>query len=346
MGTGGRAAVLLAMLVLVAASVGGCYPHGGELGTDHLDAHFETDLTLSGVAPVAVRHLTFNVAPAPSMSGADVTVRVSRSRDDDAYEQPKGVSVCVRPDDPERLRPRGPAYELVPGAQLAFDLQCSEGCTQGATIIVRSSAATDVDVRLLADVRVIARSYAEPTLSGSPGIREDVDRAINGPPLGPTVSAASPIDLPAGSSARIVVRLHADAEEIHAANAGGLVGSMILLLDGDSEARTLLSARETALAQVALGSQSMTIWRLGTPVDVDWLAACPAAGDCDASIEVKTSYEMIADAVRSNATFDNITNPPVPDSFRLQAEATAILEALDGRTIAPDAISVSVERTR
>src|SRR6476469_1930010 len=151
-----RAVVRPPLAILAILLVAGCYPHGGELGTDHIQDRHETDLTLTKDAPIAVRHLTFAFDAAPAMSGADATIRVTRRRADGVYERPQGVSLSVRPDDPTQLRAMGPAYEVVPGAQLSFDLACREGCRQGATIVIRSSGDADVDLRLLSEMRVIA----------------------------------------------------------------------------------------------------------------------------------------------------------------------------------------------
>src|SRR6185369_13243129 len=121
----------------------------------------------------------------------------------------------------------------------------------------------------------------------------------------------APIELTAASpNAHLDVDVHADGDAVRATGSGDLVGSLIVRLEGDDATHGLLSpTRASALGSLTLGSQSMTIWIEGTPVDTDWLSACPASGDCDVTIGFDTSYDRLSSAARAVAATANGSSP-------------------------------------
>jgi len=333
-------------MALTVAAIGagsaGCI--GGELGTDYVDAKFESAVRLSQDAPVASRHLTFRADAAPAASDARINVWVSKARPDGVYEWPDGVSVSVRPDDPAAVRPQGPPYEAVPGARLWVLGWCKEGCDLGVTIVARSTSREPVDLRLIAEMLVIAPFGVQPSLGkdAPPRISDDADRAFDGTPRAAVDTARAPVEVTrARPTTHLDVHVEAPASAIAARRSYPLVGSLVVHLAGDDRTHEVLTGRsDYALGYLALGGLSIPLASEGADAEVDWLSACPETGDCSVTAGIDLSYEQLMGAARAASGY--ATPEPNVDAFRLQLEATALLEAFDTSTVEPGAVTVTI----
>jgi hypothetical protein len=329
----------------IAANTAGCI--GGELGTDHVETKFESAVRLSQDEPVASRHLTFVADAAPAASEARINIWVSKARADGVYERPDNVSVSVRPDDPAVVRPQGPPYEAVPGARLGVIGWCREGCELGVTIVAQSTSREPMDLRLIAEMMVLAPSGAQPSLAtdAPPHISEDADRAFDGAPQAAVDTAQASVEvLPTRPTTHLDVRVQASASAIAARRTSPLIGSLVVRLAGDDRTHELLTGRsDYALGYVALSGQSTPLASEGADTEVDWLGACPETGDCSVTVGIDLSYQQLMGAARAASGY--ATPEPKVDAFRLQLEATALLEALDTSTVEPGAVTVTITTT-
>ena len=112
---------------------------------------------------------------------------------------------------------------------------------------------------------------------------------------------------------------------------------------GDDRTHELLTGRsDYALGYLALGSLSTPLAAEGGDTEIDWLGACPATGDCSVTVGIDLSYEHLMGAARAASGY--ASPEPRAEAFRLQLEATALLEAFDGQTIPVGGVSVSLIR--
>ena len=324
---------------------------GGELGTVGATAADQTDVHLAPNAPVAVRHLTFAATSVADAQDARITIRATRIRADGAYEMPAGVTMSVRPDDPAIVSSRkGHPDESLPGAELSFVRTCHEGCHGGVTIVVRSApgAAASEDVRILSELLIASPSNGRRSLDVTPLITEDADRRFDGAPAAALATASSTIVLSgAAPLVHVDIRIRADARTVGKGRTFPLVGSLTVRGVGDAATHSALSSfLGSAIGFMKVGAGGYSLASEGNPADLDWLALCPATGDCDVTIGVDFNYESQSSTARVNLAVANESSPSVPMTFRLELQAAARLEAFDGRTLDPESVSITTEVRR
>jgi len=333
------------MLALPATLLGACI--NGELGTEYVTDKHETDVHLTAGSPVAVRHLTFEAGPTADSMEASVEIRAIRSRDDEVYEAPDGVSISVRPDDPsEMILDAGRVDGTQPGAIVSFIQWCRTGCHGGARVIVRADdpAALPSDVRIVTTFRIVAPGPRASALDADPRIGEEEAGRIDGLPSASSSSATKTVELSnARRTGHVDLQLHADGDAVAAARRDSLVGSLVVRGDGDDATDALLGTSIDAVGFYKVKDRGGSLASDDVPADLlDWLAACPPSGDCDLTIGIDLSYEHLASAATVRAALDNRSASPTPRVFRIDLDATARLEAFDGRTLPADSVKLTM----
>ena len=175
-----------------------------------------------------------------------------------------------------------------------------------------------------------------------PRISEDADLAFDGTPNAAVDTARASVEVtPARPTAHVDVHVQAPASAIAARRSYPLVGSLVVRGVGDDRTHELLTGRsDYALGYLALGSLSTPLAAEGGDTEIDWLGACPATGDCSVTVGIDLSYEHLMGAARAASGY--ASPEPRAEAFRLQLEATALLEAFDGQTIPVGGVTVSL----
>ena len=318
-----RAAGVAMAIVAGISSIATAPPPPSPIGT------LEAEVTLSDVAPIAVRHIAWSVPDTGrSTSGLRVVVGTyARNAPTGEYDPVFLNDVRVVPDDTSLVGAvRAPGG--LPGPE-TIDLSsaCEYGCTSGATIVMRlqnvqpnQKVSTRLVIALRSNGSVSASGDGAVSLAWDPRSGEDQAPA--------TVSSGDrfvPLDVnKARPAASATVTMHIAAAALQAP-LSGLRGSLDTFVGFVDEKYGRGLEQEITIGSLAPFDASKA------RTEVDWLRQCSAGVECVITMEVTLS-------TRPEASPRPPGEPDGTDYYRWFLNAT--IEALDGRTLPPDAIRI------
>lgn len=336
-----RVALVMAMLPLVSACISIVEPPG----PPSTSTPYQDDIHLTAAAPVAVRHLTFEVTPPKRTLNASLELWATKIGTETPYEFSEGLTVSVVPDDIAALGAVGSGwhYGKLPGSTLNLNDYCADGCRGGISVILRGAqAGAEEDIRLFAELRASGLYGNQDPLGTTLTITGDADPRFDGAPPSVVADITRTIEVSEASpEAHLELQLHIDAAPLAAPIEYPLVGSLVLRAAGVGAAKDLFI--DTHSLSLGLVSVNGTAYALGNggPVDADWLRFCTASRACDVTIGIDVTYERLSTAARVTAATDNRTLETVPSSITLEVVAQARLEAFDARSLPAGSLALT-----